>query len=259
VIRLALETASAWLGVAALDGERVLAEYHRHRPMEQSAALAPAVRDVLRDAGLDLSALGELAVSRGPGSFTGLRVGAAFARALADALGVPIVPVPTAMALAVGGSETSEQRLGFGGISSQATVSRSQRGDTAGAGAPHGTEPPPTAGVAILAAAGGVAFCQRFEWRAGAPAESGPLERVEYAEVAERAGAGAAGLWVCDPAAAERLVALAPGLDARLARVEPRAAWAGIYAQRAGLAGPAREFLPLYGHSPVFRKRVRAT
>jgi len=224
VIRLALETATPWVGVALLDGERVLAEFHELRPMEQSTALAAAVRAVLHGAHAGLEQVEELAVSGGPGSFTGLRVGAAFARALADARGIPIAAVPTALALALGG------------LAGRAAASR---------------------GRAVLAAAGGVAFCQAFEVRGGAPRAAGELERLEYPELARRAAGAPGEAWVCDPGAAERLAAGGP--PAPWVWVEPRAAWVGAYAERAGEAAPAREFMPRYGHSPVFRKRARAS
>ncbi len=63
-------------------------------------ALAPLVRQTLADAGWRVADLDAIAVSIGPGSFTGLRVALSFAKGLAFAAQVPVVPVPTLDALA---------------------------------------------------------------------------------------------------------------------------------------------------------------
>lgn len=64
--------------------------------------LLPAVMRVLAESGLDWSGLDGIAVGRGPGSFTGLRVGLATARALAQARGLPLHGVSSLAALAAG-------------------------------------------------------------------------------------------------------------------------------------------------------------
>ena len=65
-------------------------------------ALAPLVAEVMRDAGLAFDRLDRVAVTIGPGSFTGLRVGLAFAKGLALALDIPCIGVGTLEALAAG-------------------------------------------------------------------------------------------------------------------------------------------------------------
>lgn len=64
--------------------------------------LAPLVRDLMGEAGLAFARIDRVAATVGPGSFTGLRVGVAFAKGLASALGLPTVAVNTLEALAAG-------------------------------------------------------------------------------------------------------------------------------------------------------------
>ena len=71
-----------------------------HEPRVHSAQLVPLIRDVLVDAGYQRSDLGAVAVSKGPGSYTGLRIGVSTAKGLAFGLEIPIVGVATFDALA---------------------------------------------------------------------------------------------------------------------------------------------------------------
>ena len=72
---------------------------HREEGRDQAARLLPAIADTLRAAGIDRRALSLLAVTIGPGSFTGVRVGLAAARGLAVGLGVPLAGVSTTSTL----------------------------------------------------------------------------------------------------------------------------------------------------------------
>jgi tRNA threonylcarbamoyladenosine biosynthesis protein TsaB len=100
---LALETSTLAGGVALVDGERLVAEYVLDVGVTHSERLLAAVDRVLADARWAPRELEGIAVSIGPGSFTGLRIGVSTAKGLAWALGVPIAAVPTldAMAAAV--------------------------------------------------------------------------------------------------------------------------------------------------------------
>ncbi len=96
---LALETATRVLGVALMRGERIVAELAVEGPRVHSERVLPAIDRVLAEAGVGLGDLDALAVSAGPGSFTGLRVGIATVKGLAFGRDLPVVPVPTLGAL----------------------------------------------------------------------------------------------------------------------------------------------------------------
>lgn len=97
---LALETTSAWCGIALWNERGPVASHGFAQAMDLSSRLVPAVRDMLAGEGLTTEALSGIAVSLGPGSFTGVRIGVATAKTLAQALNVPIAGVPTMGVLA---------------------------------------------------------------------------------------------------------------------------------------------------------------
>ena len=97
---LAVESATLSGGVALLDGDRLLGEITLNIAITHSERLMFAVDRLLADCGIAPADLDGLAVSVGPGSFTGLRVGLATVKALAMALDLPVAPVPTLDALA---------------------------------------------------------------------------------------------------------------------------------------------------------------
>jgi len=97
---LALDTATEKGSLALAADDRLLAAYSLDSPGTYLQQLLPGVEELLRAAGSSLQDLGAIAVSQGPGNFTGLRIGLATAKGLAWALGCPLVPVPTLEALA---------------------------------------------------------------------------------------------------------------------------------------------------------------
>ena len=100
MVLLALETATTTCGVAVLRDDRVVAQAHLHRPRVHSERLTPLVEDVLGHAGLQAEALDAVAVSMGPGSYTGLRIGVSTAKGWALATDAALVGVPTLEAYA---------------------------------------------------------------------------------------------------------------------------------------------------------------
>ena len=99
---LAIETSTPVCGAALVQTGRLLAEINVQTGNTHSERLMPQLERLFLLAGADRAELAALAVSIGPGSFTGLRIGLTTAKTLAYAWGKPIVGVPTLEALAYG-------------------------------------------------------------------------------------------------------------------------------------------------------------
>ncbi len=100
MIVLGLDTCLNACSVAVLDGERVLAHASEVMARGHQERLAPMAERVMAEAGLAFVQLDRIGATVGPGSFTGLRVGVAFAKGLAAALGVRAASVGTLEAMA---------------------------------------------------------------------------------------------------------------------------------------------------------------
>lgn len=100
---LALETSSSVCGVALLscsdDAVRVFVQEH-DATGEHAERLLPMADGVMREAGIDRAQLSGVAFGQGPGGFTGLRVACGVAQGIAYALGVPVVPIVSLLAVA---------------------------------------------------------------------------------------------------------------------------------------------------------------
>ncbi len=98
---LHIETATEQCSVALskntilISQKSFLGEGFKH-----AAQLHPFIKDVLQEAALQPSALDAIAVSQGPGSFTGLRIGSVAAKGLCFALDIPLITIPTLQLLA---------------------------------------------------------------------------------------------------------------------------------------------------------------
>lgn len=97
---LGIETSTYFAGVAISDGEKVLAEMTFEKGMRGSKELAPAVQETCKTVGIPLSEIDRIACDIGPGSYTGLRTGLAFAKGLAYALKKELVGVASLDAMA---------------------------------------------------------------------------------------------------------------------------------------------------------------
>ena len=99
---LAIETATLMGGVALTTQEGLQAEYRLNVRSTHSEQLMPGVDRVLRASNISLQEIDAFAVSIGPGSFTGLRIGISTVKGFAIVTGRPILPVSTLEALAYG-------------------------------------------------------------------------------------------------------------------------------------------------------------
>ena len=100
MLLLALETATSTCSAAVMHHDTVVAEAHLHRPRVHAKHLTPLVDDVLQHADVRGTDLDAVAVSMGPGSYTGLRIGVSTAKGWAMAHGAALIGVPTLEALA---------------------------------------------------------------------------------------------------------------------------------------------------------------
>lgn len=100
MVVLAIDTCLNACSAAVLDGDRVLAFSSEVMARGHQERLAPMVRSVMAEAGLSFAEVDRIGVTVGPGSFTGLRVGVAFAKGLASALDLPAAGVGVLEALA---------------------------------------------------------------------------------------------------------------------------------------------------------------
>jgi tRNA threonylcarbamoyladenosine biosynthesis protein TsaB len=97
---LAVDTALGACSAALLEDDRVLARRHVVMERGHAEALAPMVDEVMREVSCPFSRLDRLAVTTGPGTFTGQRVGLSFMRGLRVALGKPLLGVTSLAAMA---------------------------------------------------------------------------------------------------------------------------------------------------------------
>lgn len=201
---LAFDTATPATAVAVRDGDSVLEAFHLPEPGERpghAGQLLPLAARLLDEAGLAFADLDRIAVGTGPGTFTGLRIGVATARALAQATGAQLVGVSTLRTLAEAAREEQPGPV--------MSVLDARRGEAFAAVYDGHNEIVPPAAVtpeilATLVRAGSLAVgdgAVRFRAvleppGARIPADGSPLHRVSastmarLAERAEEAGSG---------------------------------------------------------------------
>ncbi len=97
---LAIETSGLICGVTLHDGVNIVCEKEEAIPRAHDTSLVRLIRDVLDERSVSYGALKAIAISIGPGSFTGLRIGLSAAKALCYSRNIPLIPVPTMNALA---------------------------------------------------------------------------------------------------------------------------------------------------------------
>ena len=100
MIILSVDSATPVAAVALCQDGVILAEEMLNVGNTHSVQLMPMVADVLKKSKIDIKAVDAVAVSQGPGSFTGLRIGLATAKGLAQGAGIKLITVPTLDSLA---------------------------------------------------------------------------------------------------------------------------------------------------------------
>ncbi|MCG8491164.1 MAG: tRNA (adenosine(37)-N6)-threonylcarbamoyltransferase complex dimerization subunit type 1 TsaB [Sneathiellales bacterium] len=108
---LALDTALNACSAAVLDQGTILAEHRELRARGHAETLLPIIKDLMLVSGLAFKDLDALAVSVGPGTFTGLRIGLAAARGIALAAQLPCFGITTLEALAAAVPEENTQKI----------------------------------------------------------------------------------------------------------------------------------------------------
>lgn len=99
MIWLGIDTANAPLSVAVVQDDVLVAEITQNNKLTHSVGAMPAVEEALIGAKLTVKDIDAIAVSVGPGSYTGVRIGVTIAKTLAWSLSKPLVPVSSLQAL----------------------------------------------------------------------------------------------------------------------------------------------------------------
>ena len=92
---LGIDTSSKYLSVGLLENHRLLGLIHHLPQTRRSLNLVSMIKQVLKDSGLNIKDIDAFCVSKGPGSFTGLRVGISAVKGFGMALKKPVLGIPT--------------------------------------------------------------------------------------------------------------------------------------------------------------------
>lgn len=99
---LAIDTSNYTLGIAVINEEKVVGEYITNVKKNHSVRVMPAIERLLQDCELLPQDIGKIVVAKGPGSYTGVRIGVTIAKTLAWTLRVPLVGISSLEVLAAG-------------------------------------------------------------------------------------------------------------------------------------------------------------
>jgi tRNA threonylcarbamoyladenosine biosynthesis protein TsaB len=97
---LAIDTSNYTLGVALIDDNKVIGEYITNIKVNHSIRAMPAVQNLMKDCGITPKQLSKIVVAKGPGSYTGVRIGVTIAKTLAWSLNIPLVGISSLEILA---------------------------------------------------------------------------------------------------------------------------------------------------------------
>ena len=109
---LSIDTSSSICSVAILEDTKIIKEMHNFSEKEHSETLMPMIDELFKTTKLSLGNIGLIACSVGPGSFTGIRIGIATVKALAEVHNIPVVGVSSLEALAYQVTSSSKSYIG---------------------------------------------------------------------------------------------------------------------------------------------------
>lgn len=104
---LAIESASVTASCAVSNNDNIIGEFTLSHKKTHSEKLMPLIENMLNEIDVKISDIDLIAISEGPGSYTGLRIGASIAKSIAYALNIPIANIPTIKSLASNIFDTS--------------------------------------------------------------------------------------------------------------------------------------------------------
>ncbi|WP_141434461.1 tRNA (adenosine(37)-N6)-threonylcarbamoyltransferase complex dimerization subunit type 1 TsaB [Bacillus sp. 03113] len=97
---LAIDTSNHVLGISLLDEEKVIGEYITNVKQNHSVRVMPAIENLMKDCQVTPTDLTKIVVAKGPGSYTGVRIGVTIAKTLAWTLQIPLVGISSLEVLA---------------------------------------------------------------------------------------------------------------------------------------------------------------
>lgn len=101
---LAIDTSTLVMSVAVLEADKVLGEVTTNLHKNHSVRLMPTVHQLMQELDLTPDQLEAVAVAKGPGSYTGVRIGFTTAKTIAWSCGIPLIPISSLAVLAMNGS-----------------------------------------------------------------------------------------------------------------------------------------------------------
>jgi tRNA threonylcarbamoyladenosine biosynthesis protein TsaB len=105
---LIIETSETICSVCLSKGEKIIAEKQHAEPNSHATVLAVMVQEIFQENNLKLNELKAVAISAGPGSYTGLRIGASFAKGICYANNIPLIAISTLKAMALAFNATAK-------------------------------------------------------------------------------------------------------------------------------------------------------
>lgn len=109
---LSIDTSTSICSVALSRGTEQVAFRETAEGRSHAKILLPFIEEVLQEGGIAPGQLDAVAVSMGPGSYTGLRIGVSTAKGLCYALGIPLIGIPTLQVMAAGALEAASPETG---------------------------------------------------------------------------------------------------------------------------------------------------